>query len=80
MAKNERTVVELEWDTNGTGAGKFEAVIINGELKHFMGISPNGSLDVYSNDYKFLMALRDKLTEMEEVVKTQTIRTSKNAS
>ena len=75
MVKNERNVIELDGDSNGNG--KFEAVIIGGELKHFMGFSPNGTLDIYTNDYKFLIALRDRINEVEEQVKAQIIRTSK---
>jgi len=74
MTKNERAAVELNWEGNG----KFEAVIINGELKHFMGIGGSGSVDIYSNDYKFLLALRDNITEMETEVKIQQTRMGKN--
>lgn len=80
MVRNEKNIIELDWDTNGNGNGKFEAVIIGGELKHFMGFSPSGSLDIYTNDYKFLIALRDKINEVEEQVKAQIIRTSKQAT
>lgn len=75
MVKNERNIVELDSDSNGTG--KFEAVIIGGEMKHFMGFSQSGSLDIYTNDYKFLIALRDRINEVEEQVKSQIVRASK---
>lgn len=75
MVKHERNIVELDYDSNGSG--KFEAVIIGGEMKHFMGFSQAGSLDIYTNDYKFLIALRDRINEVEEQVKAQIVRTSK---
>ena len=77
MVKNEKNIVELDWDTIPSGTGKFEAVIVGGELKHFMGFSPLGSLDIYTNDYKFLLALRDRINEVEEQVKLQVVRTIK---
>lgn len=80
MVKNEKNIIELNWDTNGNGNGKFEAVIIDGDLKHFMGFSPNGSPDIYTNDYKFLIALRDRINEVEEHVKAQMIRKSKQTT
>ena len=81
MVKNERNIIELDWDgTNVNGQGKFEAVIIGGELKHFMGFSPAGTLDLYTNDYKFLLALRDRINEVEEQVKMQTVRTAKSSA
>ncbi len=75
MAKNERNTLELDWDANGTG--KFESVVINGEMKHFMGFSATGSMDIYTNDYKFLLALRDRINELEEHVKSHIIRANK---
>lgn len=76
MVKTERNAIEFNWDANGSG--KFEAVVINGELKHFMGISASGSIDIYSNDYKFILAMRDKINELEEQVKSQLMRMGKN--
>lgn len=75
MVKNEKNIIELDSDSNGSG--KFESVIIGGEMKHFMGFSPSGSLDIYTNDYKFLIALRDRINEVEEQVKVQNVRINK---
>lgn len=74
MEKNERHVIELDWNLNG----KFEALIVNGEMKHFMGTAPSGGVDIYSNDYRFLLALRDNINEMETEVKSQMARLGKN--
>lgn len=76
MVKNERAAVEMNWEGNG----KFEAVIVNGELKHFMGVVPNGSVDLYTNDYKFLLQLRDNITELEAEVKGQQARMGRNGA
>ena len=78
MKKNERNAVELDWDVKDTG--RFEAVIVNGELKHMMGIGASGSVDIYSNDYKFLLALREAINELEAEVKVQLTRAGKNGA
>lgn len=78
MKKNERNAVELDWEVKDIG--RFEAVIVNGELKHMMGISATGSVDIYSNDYKFLLALREAINELEAEVKVQLTRAGKNGS
>lgn len=78
MKKNERNAVELDWEVKDTG--RFEAVIVNGELKHMMGISVSGSVDIYSNDYKFLLALREAINELEAEVKVQLTRAGKNGA
>lgn len=74
MEKNERHFVELDWNMNG----KFEAIIVNGELKHFMGTTAQGSNDICSNDYRFLLSLRDNINELENEVKSQMARMGKN--
>jgi hypothetical protein len=76
MDKNERNVLRLNWDANGSG--KFEAVVMNGELKHFEGYSSDGSLDLYSNNLKFLLAVRDSINELETEVKGQAARYNRN--
>lgn len=78
MDKNERNVLRLNWDANGSG--KFEAVVMNGELKHFEGYSSDGSLDLYSNNLKFLLAVRDSINELETEVKSQAARYNRNAT
>ena len=72
MEKNERGIIELNWGSKDTG--RFEAVLVNGELKHFMGVAPDGSINVYSNDSKFLQSLKEVLGELEMESKTQMTR------
>lgn len=79
MTKNERNVIELKWEDAG-GSGKFEAAIVNGELKHFNGIGDGGTLDIYTNNYKFLLAARDRINELEEQVKIQLMKIGKNGT
>lgn len=66
MEKEEKIKI-IKWKKEGYG--KFEAVIVDGKLSDFVACERKSIATIYSEDTKFLIAVRDVINDLLKEVK-----------